>query len=80
MTAGKIRLRNEEERGFTNDNSEYVEKDDIIDFKGTVLGVNESRDDHASCRVRKKQVAFKRLKMTFSQVFTVFIIFNFRAL
>lgn len=59
MTAGKIRLRNEEERGFTNDNSEYVEKDDIIDFKGTVLGVNESRDDHASCRVRKNKLHLK---------------------
>ncbi len=59
MTAGKIRLRNEEERGFTNDNSEYAEKDDIISFMGAVIGVNESRDDHASCRVRKYNLHFK---------------------
>lgn len=51
MTAGKIRLRNEEEKSFNNSNSEYAEKDDIITFTGGVIGVNENRDDHASCRV-----------------------------
>ncbi|ODM95736.1 hypothetical protein Ocin01_10943 [Orchesella cincta] len=51
MTHGKIRLRNEEEKQFTGSNSEYAEKDDIVDIKGNVIGVNENKEDHAAARV-----------------------------
>ncbi|CAL8135018.1 unnamed protein product [Orchesella dallaii] len=51
ITHGKIRLRNEEEKQFTDSNSEYAEKDDIVEITGSVIGVNENKDDHAAARV-----------------------------
>ena len=52
MTAGKIRLRNADQKSFTADNSEYVNKDDIVEFTGDVIAVNEDRNEHAAIRVK----------------------------
>jgi len=54
MTSGKIRLRNEEEKQFTDSNSAYAEKDDIVEITGNVIGVNEHKEEHAAARVSDK--------------------------
>lgn len=55
MTGGKIRLRNAEEKNWTDGNSAYAEKNDIITITGAVYAENQEKapDAHASCRVRK---------------------------
>jgi len=54
VTAGKLRLRNEGESTWTNDNSVYSEKGDIITCTGPVFGLNEEKTDHVSVRVFQK--------------------------
>lgn len=51
MTAGKIRLRNEEEKNFTDANSAYAQKNDIITVTGPVYAENQDKNDHAAARV-----------------------------
>lgn len=51
MTAGKIRLRNDEEKSFTNLNADYASKNDTIEITGPVTALNEDKEEHASARV-----------------------------
>jgi hypothetical protein len=52
VTAGKFRLRNEEEKSFNDGNSAWIEKNDIVICNGNMYAENFDKDQHVACRVR----------------------------